>query len=154
VDAASPVAPSAVAGGDHEREIARDLGRRALVFSPVALVLAGVLAGWQGALGAALGIVVVAGNFLLLAWVMSAAVKAGNQAVAFAAMLGYLAMLVIVTVLAIIVREIPAIDLASFVLTVAIAHVALLFLELPRLGLTPGAPGLKPRPLSRTEPKK
>ncbi len=148
MDTTGPVAE--VVAPDHEREIARDLARRALVLSPIALIASGLFAGWAGVLGAAIGMVVVVANFFLLARLMSTGAKAGAQATGFAAMLSYAVLLVVVTAIAVILRGVSFVDLASFVLTVAIAHLALLFLELPRLGLTPGAPGLKPRPLSHT----
>jgi len=44
-----------------------------------------------------------------------------------------------------------AVDLPVFVVTVAVAHIALLGWELPSVGLTLGAPGLKPRPLPKKE---
>ncbi len=139
---------------DHENEIARDLARRALFATPVVLIVAGVAAGWPGVIGAALGLVVVGANFLLLARLMSTGAKAGPQATAFAAMLSYAVLIIVVTLLAVVVRGVIPDSLASFVLTIALVHLALLFLELPKLGLTPGAPGLKPRPLSETDAKK
>ena len=126
----------------------------ALFATPVVLVVAGIAAGWPGVVGAALGLVVVGANFLLLARLMATGAKAGPQATAFAAMLSYVVLIVVVTLLAIVVRAVSPDSLASFVLTVALVHLALLFLELPKLGLTPGAPGLKPRPLSETDAKK
>jgi hypothetical protein len=163
VDATRPVARASseghgttqdpVAAPDHEREIASDLVRRALILSPVALGTAAIFAGWPGVVGAAIGMVIVIGNFFMLAKLMASGAKAGAQATGFAAMLSYAVLLLVITVVAVILRDVSFVDLASFVLTVAIAHLALLFLELPRLGLTPGAPGLKPRPLSRTEKK-
>ena len=66
------------------------------------------------------------------------------------AMGGYVALLVVVTALAVVLRELSIVDLPSFVVTIAVAHLGLLFWELPRIGLTLGAPGLKPRPLSKS----
>ena len=70
--------------------------------------------------------------------------------IAAAAMGGYVALLVVVTALAVVLRELSIVDLPSFVVTIAVAHLGLLFWELPRIGLTLGAPGLKPRPLSKS----
>lgn len=136
---------------EHESEIARDLAKRALFVAPIVLVVAGIWQGWDGVAGAALGLVVVAANFLLLAKLMATGAKAGAQAVAFAAMLSYAVLLIVVTLIAVALRGISTVDLASFVVTVALVHLGLLFLELPKLGLTPGAPGLKPRPLAHTD---
>jgi hypothetical protein len=148
----------AVAGAprhDYERDIARDLARRALLSAPLFLVGAGVWRGWAGVLGAALGLVVVVANFWLLAKLLALGARTGAQAVAFAALLGYAVLLVVITALAVVLRDFTAVDVASFVVTIAVAHLALLFLEIPKLGLTLGAPGLKPRPLPRaTAPHK
>ena len=136
---------------DYESEIARDLAKRALFVAPVVLLVAGLWQGGDGVAGAALGLVVVAANFIVLAKLMATGAKAGAQAVAFAAMLSYAILLIVVTLVAVALREISAVDVASFVVTVALVHLGLLFLELPKLGLTPGAPGLKPRPLAHTD---
>jgi undecaprenyl pyrophosphate phosphatase UppP len=117
--------------------------------TPVALVLGGVFAGWPGVLGALLGMLVVAGNFVMLARLMSTLGKEHPGGVAAGAVVAYLTLLIVITALALVVRELSFVDLGAFVLTIGIAHLALLVWELPRVGLTPGAPGLKPRPLSR-----
>ncbi len=141
-----------VAGGpavQPEREIAQDLVRRAVMATPVALIIGGVLAGVPGVVGALLGMVVVAANFWFLARLMGAGGRAGASGVAAGAMGAYLALVVAVTILAVAVRETSFVHLGAFVLTVGIAHIVLLVWELPRVGLTLGAPGVKPRPLSR-----
>ena len=125
-----------------------------LFATPVVLLVAGLAQGWAGIVGAALGLVVVGANFLLLARLMATGAKAGAQATAFAAMLSYAVLIIVITLMAVALRSISPDSLASFVLTVALVHLALLFLELPKLGLTPGAPGLKPRPLSQTDAQK
>ena len=154
MDTTPAVDPDQNAEPDHENEIARDLALRTLIATPIVLLVAGVLEGWAGVFGAALGLVVVAANFLVLARLMSTGAKAGAQATAFAAMLSYTVMIIVITLMAVILRGISQIDVASFVVTIAVVHLALLFLELPKLGLTPGAPGLKPRPLAQTDAKK
>ncbi len=148
MDATPALAP------DHESEIARDLARRAFFAAPIVLVVAGLLAGWPGVFGAALGLVVVAANFLVLARLMATGAKAGAQATAYAAMLSYSVMIIVITLMALLLRNISQVDVASFVVTIAVVHLALLFLELPKLGLTPGAPGLKPLSLAQLDAKK
>lgn len=156
MDSPDPVAPAlAVAAappvrGGGERQIAADLARKALIVAPVVIGVAGLLRGVDGALGAALGMAVVVGNFVLLAKAMEAGARISPQTVAAAAMGGYVALLVVVTALAVLLRELSIVDLPTFVITIAVAHLGLLFWELPRIGLTLGAPGLKPRPLSKS----
>jgi hypothetical protein len=149
VDASGPLSIPAPEG--HEREIALDIARRAAFAAPVAIAVAAVFAGWQGAIGGAIGMAVVAANFVMLAKLMSTGARAGHQAAGFAAMLSYVVLLIVVTLMAVVLRELSFVDLGSFVLTVAIGHIVLLAAEVPRVGLTLGAPGLKPRPLSKSE---
>lgn len=146
--------PGAVPGGDatsdgREREIAADLVRHAAMVTPLAMLLGGLFAGWPGVLGAAAGMLVVAGNFWMLARLMSGGGSAGASGAAAGAMVAYLTLVIVVTLLAVGLREVSFVDLGAFVLTVGIAHIVLLAWEVPRVGLTLGAPGLKPRPLSR-----
>lgn len=136
---------------DYEREVARDLARRALIVAPVVVLGAGLWSGWGGAAGAALGMAVVAANFWMLAKLMAVGAKAGGTAVAFGALLGYALLLIFITLFAVLLRSVSFVDLPSFVVTIAFAHLGLIFAEMPRVGLTLGAPGLKPRPPPRAE---
>lgn len=150
VAAGLAAAPTETVRGGGERQIAADLARKAVFVAPLAILIAGLLRGPEGALGAALGMAVVVANFVLLAKAMDASARISPQTVAAAALGGYVALLVAVTVLAVVLRELSVVDLPSFVLTIAVAHLGLLLWELPRIGLTLGAPGLKPRPLSKS----
>lgn len=140
--------PEAAADG-HEREIARELIKRAAFATPVAVVIGAVLGGSEGAIGALLGMAVVAGNFWFLARIMSSGGKLGAGGVAAGAMVAYLTMILVITLLAVGIEQIAAVSIGAFVLTIGIAHIVLLGSIIPRVGLTSGAPGLKPRPLSR-----
>lgn len=144
-----PTTPVAEPAASAEHEIAADLVRHTAMLTPVAMIVGGLLAGWPGVAGGLLGMIVVAANFLMLARLMSGAGRLGAMGAAAGAMIGYLSLIIFVTILGVIVREIDAIDLRAFVLTVAIAHIVVLAWAVPRVGLTLGAPGLKPRPLSR-----
>lgn len=140
---------------NYEREVARDLARRALIVAPVVVLVAGLWRGWGGAAGAALGMMVVAANFWMLAKLMAVGARAGGTAVAFGALLGYALLLIFITVFAVLLRNVAFVDLSSFVVTIAFAHLGLIFAEMPRVGLTLGAPGLKPRPpprVARSDP--
>lgn len=140
--------PEAAADG-HEREIARELIKRAAFATPVAVVIGAVLGGSEGAIGALLGMAVVAGNFWFLARIMASGGKLGAGGVAAGAMVAYLTMILVITLLAVGIEQIAAVSIGAFVLTIGIAHIVLLGSIIPRVGLTSGAPGLKPRPLSR-----
>lgn len=132
---------------DHESEVALHIVRRAAILAPVVVVVLGLWRGPDAALGAALGLAVVAFNFWLsarlIAW--SAAISPGT--VMGAVLGGYLVRLFAIVGIALVLRQVPAVDLPVFVITVAVAHIALLAWELPSVGLTLGAPGLKPRRL-------
>ena len=60
---------------DVEFAMARDITKRALIVGHVAVALAWLIRGPDGALAAALGVAIVAGNFLLSGWILSRALK-------------------------------------------------------------------------------
>ena len=55
----------------YEREVARDLVRRVLVVAPAPIAVGAIFAGVDGAISAAIGLVLVATNFLVGARIIS-----------------------------------------------------------------------------------
>ncbi len=140
---------------DHESQVALHIVRRTAILAPVVVVALGLWRGPGAALGAALGLGVVAFNFWLSARLIAWSAPISPGTVMGAVLGGYLVRVLAVVGIALVLREIPVVDLPVFVVTVAAAHIVLLAWELPSVGLTLGAPGLKPRPLStRSLPSK
>lgn len=152
--AGRPVVPPSAAGAgavDHESRVAADLVRRAVIVAPLVLAAVGLGLGVDATLGAAVGLAVVAANFWLSARLIAWSAQISPGVVMGAVLGGYIVRLAAILAVALVVRAVPGIDLTVFVVTVAVAHVVLLCWELPAVGLTLGAPGLKPRPLREKE---
>ena len=81
---------------DVEFALARDITRRTLIVGPVAVALAWLIRGPDGALAAALGVAIVAGNFLLSGWILSRALKISLGVYHAAALFGFVLRLALI----------------------------------------------------------
>jgi hypothetical protein len=125
-----------------ERQLARHLAARAAMLAPVVVLVALLVRGGDGALGAAIGVAVVALNFLVAAALTSYAIPFGPGAIAGAALGGYVVRLGVVFGVLAALRGVDAVDMASLVLTIAGAHLALLATEVRSVRLSLAEPGL------------
>lgn len=132
-----------------EGDIARDLARRALLVSPLVIAGLGLWRGWAAALSAAIGIVLVILNFGVSARLITWGAERAAGALLFVILGGFLGRLVALTAIVLVLADRPFIDLAVLVLTIALTHLGLLIWETRHVGLTLGAPGLKPGRLER-----
>jgi hypothetical protein len=132
-----------------EREIALDLVRRGLIVAPVVLLVAGLITGWAGVAGAALGMAIVLLNFFAAAALVSAAAKISTKAAGVAAAAGYVVRLAVILVALFALRNVSWIDFPTLGITVVATHLGLLTWEAKHVALTLGAPGLRPhRPVA------
>jgi ATP synthase protein I len=129
--------------GQVERQLARHLAARAALIAPVVVLVAFLVRGGDGALGAGIGVAVVALNFLAAAALASYAAPLGPGAIAGAALGGYALRLGIVFGVLFALRDVDAVDMASLVLTIAGAHLALLANEIRSVRLSLAEPGLR-----------
>ncbi|MEP6624185.1 MAG: hypothetical protein ABJC79_07065 [Acidimicrobiia bacterium] len=134
----------APAATNHEGLIARHIARHALMVAPAVLLLAAVLRGRDGALSAAIGLGLCAANFLLSAQILSWAATRGVGAIYGAILGGFVLRLALLTGIVLALKPVSFIDIPVLVLTLAIAHIALLAWETRYVSLTLAAPGLKP----------
>jgi hypothetical protein len=135
--------------GPVEQQLARHLAGRALLVMPVVVLAAGLLRGWDGALGAAIGLAIVVANFALAASAATWAARLGPGALAGASLGGYVVRLAIVFGALFALKGVDAVDMAALVLTLAFSHLALLALEVRSVRITLADPGLatiKPLP--------
>ena len=72
-----------------EADLARNIVKRALVVGPLAVAVAWGVRGYEGALGAAVGVAIVVGNFLLSGWLLSGALKISLSFYHAAALIGF-----------------------------------------------------------------
>ena len=82
--------------GDIELALARDIARRVVFVGPIAIGLAWLLRGPDGALAATLGVAIVVGNFLLSGWVLSRALKISPGVYHAAALFGFVLRLALI----------------------------------------------------------
>lgn len=128
----------------YEGEIARDLVRRVLIASPVVLLVAGVLRGVDGVISAAIGLALVAANFLASARLITWVAPRSPGAVMGVLLGGFVVRIGVLFGIALALEQVSWIDVPVLVLTVAVMHLALLTWETRHVSITLGAPGLKP----------
>jgi hypothetical protein len=132
----------------YEGEVARDLVKRVLIVSPLVLLVAALWAGGEGVVSAAIGLALVAANFLVAARAISFTAQRSPGAVMGVVMASYLVRMAVLFGIALLLGELSWIDLPVLVVTIAVVHLALLAWETRFVSLSLAAPGLKP---SRTE---
>ncbi len=132
------------AGTAYESQVAADLARRAAIVAPLVVVALGLARGVDGAVSAVVGLVLVALNFLLAARLIGWAAGKSIAAVYGTVMGGYVLRLGALLGIVIGLERVPWIDVPVLVITIAVAHLALLVWEMRYVSLSLAAPGLKP----------
>jgi hypothetical protein len=140
----TPVVAATGAPVAHESRIAGHLARHALILSPVVILACGLLRGVDGAISAAIGLVLVALNFLVSARLIAWSAAKGAAFMQGAVLGGFLVRLLVLTLIVLALEQLDFIDLPVLVLTIAVTHIALLFWETRYVSLSLAAPGLKP----------
>jgi hypothetical protein len=128
----------------HESRVAGHMVRHALIVAPVVILGCGLLRGVDGAISAAIGLVLVALNFLAAARLIAWAATKSPAIVSGAVLGGFLLRLAVLTVIVLALEQLDFIDLPVLVITIAVTHLALLLWETRYVSLTLAAPGLKP----------
>jgi hypothetical protein len=136
----------------HESRIADHMARHAALIAPVVILACGLIRGVDGAISAAIGLVLVALNFLVSARLIGWAAARSLALLQGAVLGGFIVRLFALTLIVLGLEQFSFIDLPVLVLTIAITHIALLIWETRSVSLTLAAPGLKPSALER-EPK-
>ena len=127
-----------------ERQVARDMVRRGLIVSPVALLVG--LVGWQvaGVASVAAALVIVLVNFLLAAGIVTAAAKVSPAILMGASMFGYVLRLLLIFLAFVLIRDLSWFRAFPFGFTIIVAHLGLLVWELRHVSASLAFPGLKP----------
>ena len=143
------VAPAAV---PYERDIARDLVLRGLVVAPFAVAFGGLVKGWAGAVGVALGLGVVLFNYFTAGALQSwAASKDSPGLLGGTVLVSLIFRFVVVVVALALLRDRTFLDYGSFGIAIVVSHLGLLAWEAKSVHLSLAFPGLKPGgPRSRT----
>jgi hypothetical protein len=128
----------------HESRVAGHMVRHALIVAPVVILACGLIRGVDGAISAAMGLVLVALNFLVAARLIAWSAPKGAAYVQAAVLGGFLVRLVALTFIVLGLEQLDFVDLPVLVITIAVTHIALLLWETRYVSLTLAAPGLKP----------
>lgn len=112
-----------------ELNLVRSLLRRTVVVGPVAVVLAGLLRGLDGALAAAIGVVLVVGYYLLSGALMSWLARVSLGAYHAGALFGFVARLGLIVATMLAVAALFDVDRPALGLTVIATYMVLLLWE-------------------------
>ena len=134
----APAAPAV------EREIAFDMLKRGIWFTPAILLAATAIWGSDGAASAAVAIAVVLVNLVLAAVSLSWAARRSLTLVMAVALGGFAVRMGLVTLVLLLVKDESWIDLTALGVTVLVTHLGLLFWELRYVSASLAFPALKP----------
>lgn len=112
-----------------EADIARSTVARAVYVAPILILLFGVLRGWEGAWSAAIGIAVVAVNFLLSGAILSISARISLQAYHAAALIGFFLRLVLLIGAVYLIASLVEVDRVAFGISAVVAYFTLLTWE-------------------------
>lgn len=136
------LAPSAI---PYERDIARDLARRAVIAAPFAVAFGALVQGGAGAVGVALGLAVVVFNYVVAGVAQSwAASKDSPGFFGGTVLVSLIFRFVVVVVALVLLRDRSFLDYTSFGIALVVSHLGLLAWEAKSVQLSLAFPGLKP----------
>ncbi|MGH9113103.1 MAG: ATP synthase subunit I [Acidimicrobiales bacterium] len=127
-----------------ERELAFDMLKRGVWLAPVVVIAATLIWGRDGAASAAVAIAVVLVNLVLAAISLSWAARRSLTLLMAVALGGFVVRMALVTVVMVLVKDEPWIDLVALGVTVLVTHLGLLFWELRYVSASLAFPALKP----------
>lgn len=143
---------AALEGPSPEAQIVRDMIRRALPVTPLALLVAALVWGADGAWSAAYAIVVVLANLALSAALLAGAARISLAMVMAAAMFGFLIRLGLIFVAVYAVKDASWMNFWALGVTLIVTHLGLLFWEMRYVSLSLAHPGLKPAQVRGASP--
>jgi len=129
-----------------EGEVARDMARRLLMISPVALLICGLIWGPNGVASSAFALLLVALNFLAAAGLMTWGARTSPAALTGAVLFGYILRLAVITVAVLLVKDMGWVSIVPLALTLGFAHLGVLIWETRYVSASLAYPGLKPNP--------
>jgi hypothetical protein len=114
---------------DVEMRLARNIVARVVYLAPVLVALFWVTRGWDGAWSAAVGVVVVVGNFLLAGAILSISARISLAAYHAAALIGFFLRLGLLTLTMLLIANYAPIDRLSFGITAVVTYLVLIAIE-------------------------
>lgn len=131
-----------------EREVARDMIRRALPIAPVLIAAASIPWGTRGGASAAYAVAIVLVNFALSAALLAWAARISLPFLMGAALFGYVVRLGLITAAVLLVKDQAWVSLVPLGFTLILTHLGLLWWETRHIAASLAFPALKP-----TQPK-
>ena len=128
-----------------ERQLAFDMLKRGVWFAPLVVIAAAAIWGTAGAASAGVAIAVVFVNLVLAAAALSWAAQRSLNMLMVVALGGFAVRMGLVTVVLLLVKDEPWIDLVALGVTVLVTHLGLLFWELRYVSASLAFPALKPK---------
>jgi len=116
-----------------ELDMAKSTVRRTIVVGPILVAAAWMIRGWDGAWSAALGVAIVVGYYLITGVFLSMAARISFAAYYAAALLGFIARLGLIAATMYLLANILPVDRMALGVTVVVAYLALLVLEVRAL---------------------
>lgn len=112
-----------------ESVIARHTVRRAFWVAPVVVLAFAAFRGFDGAIGALLGVAVVVGNFLLAGAMLSLAIRISLAMYHAAALFGFFLRLGLIVVTMLLIATVVDVDRLAFGISTIVTYMVLLILE-------------------------
>ncbi|MDF1594992.1 MAG: hypothetical protein P1T08_02665 [Acidimicrobiia bacterium] len=116
-----------------ELDLAKSTVRRTIVVGPILVAVFWLVRGWDGAWSAALGVAIVVGYYLITGVFLSMAARISFAAYYAAALLGFIARLGLIAATMYLLANILPVDRMTLGVTVVVAYLALLVLEVRAL---------------------
>jgi hypothetical protein len=146
---AADIFTTALDGAAPERDVARDLVRRALPLAPVLIAVGGLGWGVAGALSVAFAVLLVTANFAAAAMSLGWAARVNLALLMGVALFGYLVRLGLMFVAVWSVRGAWWYEPLPLGLALIFTHLGLLLWELRFVSVSLAHPGLKPTPATK-----
>jgi len=120
-----------------EAIIGKNIAKRAVFVAPILMVGFGLFRGWEGAFAAAVGVAIVAGNFVLGGFIMSTAARLSLNLYHAAALFGFIIRLGLITASMLLIAAVTDIDRSAMGISVVVSYLVLLSWE--AVAITRGA---------------
>jgi hypothetical protein len=114
---------------DVEAILGRHIAQRAVVVLPVLVAIFGLVRGWDGALAAAVGVVIVAANFWLAGLVLSRSARISLSLYHAAALFGFFLRLGLIMLAMFAIAQVFEIDRVALGISAVVSYLVLLSWE-------------------------
>ena len=140
----APTLVTRLDGPAPERDVARDIVRKALPVAPVFLVAAAIGWGLDGAVSSGYALALVCANFLVAAALMSWSARISLSLMMATVLGGYILRLGLLVAAVVPLRNAGWMELTPLAITLGVAHLGLLVWELKAVSVSLAFPGIKP----------